>query len=104
MTAKYADLVKRLLAYFSGGLGYEAAAAIEALVADLRQEEREHDLALRLAFIDAGANPPITWKDEATRCAAKNARLREALDSIARDTSDPNAISKAAAALGENKP
>jgi hypothetical protein len=39
---------------------------IAELEAELEQEERESEHFMRLTFIDAGANPAITWKE---RCS-----------------------------------
>ena len=50
--------------------------------ADLADEERESKHYLRLAFVDAGANPPVTWKERAEQVEAREARLRAALEAI----------------------
>jgi hypothetical protein len=40
------------------------------LRAELEQVESENEHHIRLAFVDAGANPARTWKEEAERLAA----------------------------------
>jgi hypothetical protein len=47
----------------------EAANEIERLASELQLEESEGEHYLRLAFIDAGANPAMTWKQEAAQIA-----------------------------------
>lgn len=42
---------------------------MERLIAELKQVEAENEHHIRLAFIDAGANPARTWKEEAERLA-----------------------------------
>ena len=65
--------------------------AHEKAMADLTRErdeaEQEFEHYLRLAFVDPGANPPISWKSRAERAEADAAETRAILtDVLKRDS------------------
>lgn len=89
-----------------------AEARAAALRGELDKELEDHEVTIQMAFVDAGANPPVAWKDvaaamrealEECRNMLPDAATTEVADMLIHDFINP-ALASVAAWRGDNEP